>query len=309
MPTGIIIKGIGGFYYVKANEKIYECKARGIFRKDKITPLPGDRVLISINDEDKLLGSINEILHRDIVLVRPAVANINQIIVVVAMKSPAPDLVLLDKLLITAELKKLSAVVCLNKIDLVSEGECLNISNSYSKAGYRVIMTSSKTYEGFREFSEVFRGRITVLAGQSGVGKSTILNTITDTLAMQTGDISRKIERGKHTTRHAELVELKTGGYIVDTPGFSTFELSDIGYEKIELLYPEFNSFQNKCKFTWCSHISEPECSVKEGLKNGLIDEGRYERYIQLYNTLKDNRDFKSKSSKIRRGSDKVERN
>ena len=303
MPIGIIIKGIGGFYYVKADEKLYECKARGIFRKNAVIPLPGDKVVISVNDEEEKLGNLDEILPRSSELVRPAVANINQIVIVISIKSPQPDIILLDKLLITAELKELKAVVCINKIDLDIENEAKRICDSYSKAGFEVYITSSNLKQGFEEIRGIFKDRITVFAGQSGVGKSTILNTITDSLAMETGEVSKRLDRGKHTTRHAELIELKSGGYIVDTPGFSSFELDEIAFDKLENYYPEFNAYINKCRFTWCSHIKEPDCVVKEALEKGDIDRGRYERYIQFYTELKSNKEYRSKDAKIKKGS------
>ena len=301
MPDGTIIKGIGGFYYVKADEKIYECKARGIFRKDAVTPLSGDSVKISVINEEKKLGNIDEILTRSIELVRPAVANVNQIVIVIAIKSPQPDMALLDKLLITAGLKDIDAVICINKIDLDDENEFDKISEIYSKAGYKVILTSSKTNHGFEDLLKILEGKITAFAGQSGVGKSTILNFITQSMAMQTGEVSRKLERGKHTTRHAELIELKNGGYVVDTPGFSSYELDEVEFDHLELYYPEFSNYLNKCRFTWCSHISEPECAVKEALGNGNIDKSRYDRYVQFYTDLKSNKEYRSKDAKVKK--------
>jgi len=301
LPDGTIIKGIGGFYYVKADEKIYECKARGIFRKDAVTPLSGDSVKISVINEEKKLGNIDEILTRSIELVRPAVANVNQIVIVIAIKSPQPDMALLDKLLITAGLKDIDAVICINKIDLDDENEFDKISEIYSKAGYKVILTSSKTNHGFEDLLKILEGKITAFAGQSGVGKSTILNFITQSMAMQTGEVSRKLERGKHTTRHAELIELKNGGYVVDTPGFSSYELDEVEFDHLELYYPEFSNYLNKCRFTWCSHISEPECAIKEALGNGDIDKSRYDRYVQFYTDLKSNKEYRSKDAKVKK--------
>jgi len=291
LPSGIIIKGIGGFYYVKTQDGLFECKPRGIFRKSDITPLPGDKVSITVIDESRKLGNIDEIKPRETFLIRPAVANINQVAVVLAVRSPAPDLVLMDKLLITAELKGIDAVICLNKIDLDTEGVCSIISEEYKKANYRVVELSSKANKGFDFLHEVLCGRITVFAGQSGVGKSTILNRILNSWVMETGDVSRKIERGRHTTRHAELLELECGGYVVDTPGFSSFELTDISHDELERYYREFSDFVYKCRFSHCSHVSEPGCCVKEALASGLISHGRYERYVQVYNTLKEKYD------------------
>ncbi len=290
LPSGIITKGIGGFYYVKTHDGIYECKARGIFRKDEITPLPGDQVFISVIDEDKKIGSVDKIMPRQSELIRPAVANVNQMAAVIAVKSPTPDFALLDKLLITAKIKNINPIILINKIDMDECREHEKIVNSYSKTGYNVILLSSKIDLGFESLAEAMRDKITVFAGQSGVGKSTILNKIFDLSIMKTGEISNKIERGRHTTRHAELVGLKAGGFVVDTPGFSSYELTDMECEELEIYYPEFKEFLNACKFVRCSHISEPSCAVKEAVERGDIDMKRYERYIQIYNTLKKQR-------------------
>ena len=293
MPSGIITKGIGGFYYVTTPEAIYECKARGIFRKDGLTPLPGDRVLMSVVSETDKTGSIDEILPRESQLVRPAVANVNQVVVVMAVKSPEPDLVLLDKMLVTIEDKGLDAVICINKIDLDEGNRCEEILDTYRNTGYRMVMTSSKANTGLDQLKGMLADRITVFAGQSGVGKSTILNRIVNMQVMKTGEVSEKIERGKHTTRHAELIKLDTGGYLVDTPGFSSYELTDVEPERLQLYFPEFDKHLGRCRFTGCSHISEPDCCVKAALNEGLISSGRYQRYVQLFNVLKQEKDYK----------------
>lgn len=288
---GIITKGIGGFYYVKTCDKVYECKARGIFRKKDITPLPGDRVMIQVVDEEKKVGNLEDILPRTSELVRPAVANVNQLVAVVAAKSPVPDLMLLDKLLITAERKGIEVILCINKIDLDPQGDYHNIVEAYTKAGYRVLASSSKSPDGFSQLHQELKGRISVLAGQSGVGKSTLLNRIMNAWVMETGDVSR-IERGRHTTRHAELIELENGGYIVDTPGFSSFELLDFPVEELQLYFPEFAPFLNQCRFTGCSHVSEPDCRVKEAIGTS-VDEQRHQRYTELYAVLKQQRSYR----------------
>ncbi len=287
MPSGIIIKGIGGFYYVKTSDGIYECKARGVFRKEDISPLTGDRVHISITDEEKMTGSLDSIEPRYSQLVRPAVANVNQIAIVIAAKSPSPDFMLLDKLLITAEMKGLTPVICINKIDLDEDGKCSEIESVYQKAGYSVVKLSKVLGIGYDAFRELLTDKITVLAGQSGVGKSTILNHIMNSMVMQTGNISEKIERGKHTTRHAELLQLEDGGFIVDSPGFSSFELADLEHTELEAHYPEFRDHLGKCRFTGCSHLNEPDCEVKKAFQQGQIDSGRYSRYSELFNTIK----------------------
>jgi ribosome biogenesis GTPase len=286
LPIGIIQKGIGGFYYVMTSDGIYECRARGIFRKDGLTPLPGDRVIISDIDECNKTGVIDEILIRDNELVRPAVANIDQIVAVIAVKSPAPDYNLLDKILVTSEYKQIKSILCINKIDLNMENKRNDIKSIYEKAKYPVILTSSHTGEGFDELVDNLKDKTTVIAGQSGVGKSTILNVIMNSQVMETGSISERGNRGKHTTRHAEIVKLKQGGFLVDTPGFSSFELSGMEHHELGSCYPEFDSYPESCRFVGCSHINEPGCCVKAALEKGLIDTGRYERYVQFYNFL-----------------------
>ncbi len=302
MPLGIILKGIGGFYYVKEenNNQIYECKPRGIFRKDSIIPLPGDKVDFSILDNQEKLGSIDQILPRISELVRPAIANIDQMVIVLATKAPNTDFILLDKLLITAEMKKLRVIICINKIDL-EDDIANNIRDAYSLAGYKCIEISSVKNIGYELLQEELKNHTSVFAGQSGVGKSTILNHVMDSWVMETGSVSNKIERGKHTTRHAEILELKYGGYIADTPGFSSFELADIQYNELESYYPEFRNHLNTCKFTSCSHITEPECQIREAVERGEIDNNRFQRYTQLYKNLKDIPQYKTKNSESRR--------
>ena len=298
MPSGIrgiILKGVGGFYYVESAEGIYECKARGIFRKTGVTPLPGDRVVLSAVDEAKKIGSINEILPRENLLARPAVANADQLIIVVSVKSPDPELLLVDKLLIEAEKNGMEAVICVNKIDLDKENDNIKIVEAYSGTGYKIFPASFKTGEGLENVREVLKGKVSVLAGQSGVGKSTMLNRIAGAWVMETGDVSRKTERGRHTTRHAELIKLDSGGYVADTPGFGTLELPDVSHEELEVFYPDFETYRGKCRFSGCSHVSEPGCAVKEAVEGRLIDAGRYGRYVRLYNILKQNADCKNK--------------
>jgi len=302
LPIGLILKGIGGFYYVKDenNSVVYECKPRGIFRKDSIIPLPGDKVGFSILDEKEKLGSLDQILTRSSELVRPAIANIDQLIIVVAAKAPSTDFMLLDKLLITAEVKKIRAIIYINKVDL-ADNVANNIRDIYSLAGYNCIEISSVKNIGYDLLKEELKNHISVFAGQSGVGKSTILNHIMESWVMETGSLSLKIERGKHTTRHAEILELKYGGYIADTPGFSSFELADVKYDELENYYPEFRKYLNTCRFTSCSHISEPECPIREAVESGEIDGNRFQRYIQLYQMLKDLPQYKTKKKESRR--------
>lgn len=302
MPLGRILKGIGGFYYVREENSgiVYECKPRGIFRKDSITPLPGDKVEFSILDEQGRIGNIDQILPRFSELVRPSIANVDQMVIVVSTKAPSTDFMLLDKLLITAEKKNLHVIICINKIDLGGD-VANNINKIYSPIGYDCIKISSVLNVGYDILKEKLNGHISCLAGQSGVGKSTILNHIMSSWVMETGSVSNKIERGKHTTRHAEILELKSGGYVADTPGFSSFELEDIRYDELENYYPEFRKYLNTCKFTFCSHITEPKCQIREAVGIGEINNDRFQRYTQIYNTLKDKPQYKTKKSESRR--------
>ncbi len=295
MPSGIITKGIGGFYYVSSEDGTYECKARGIFRKNEMTPLTGDRVVFSILDPVLKKGSLDQILDRSSLLDRPAVANVNQLITVIAAKTPEPDLMLLDKLLVNSEASGMRAVICINKIDLDVQDERRDIYNAYSCAGYRVLETSSMENIGLEELKAVLKGRISVFAGQSGVGKSTLLNMVMNTMVMKTGTLSGKIERGKHTTRHTELIEIEDGGYVVDTPGFSSFELAGIGRINLQRYYPEFSEHIHACRFSGCSHLNEPDCAVKQAVADGLISGGRYGRYVDLFAVFKLEEDMKYK--------------
>jgi len=295
LPSGIIIKGIGGFYYVESAGAIYECKARGIFRRRGLVPLAGDRVDFSLTDDRKKVGCIDNILPRQSLLARPTVANVNQVVVVISVKSPSPDFMLVDKLLITAGQKEINVVVCINKIDLDVDEEYKKIISSYEQTNYTFVLSSSKTDLGLGQLKEALDNRISVFAGQSGVGKSTILNRIMSSNIMKTGEISERNDRGKHTTRHTELIKLGTNGYVADTPGFSSFDISEMRYDELQLYYPEFREYLNSCKFARCSHISEPGCSIKEALGRRMINEGRYARYIELYNSLRQIKDYETK--------------
>lgn len=287
MLSGVITKGIGGFYYVETEDGLYECRARGVFRIKGITPLPGDYVSISVIDTKARTGFIEETKERKNFLVRPAVANIDQIIIVIAIRSPQPDFELVDRLLVTSEMKNMESVVCVNKMDLGNAEDLNAITDIYKKAGYKVFATSCVDNTGIDKLYDVIKGKITVLAGQSGVGKSTLLNRIIEDNIMDTGTISEKIERGRHTTRHAQLVPLKTGGYIVDTPGFSAYNLEDIKANELQRYFPEFREFTYSCRFKGCNHIKEPDCGVKKAIEANLISPGRYERYCKFFEELK----------------------
>lgn len=286
MPEGIILKGVGGFYHVKTSNGIYECKARGIFRKKDITPLPGDRVVIGSISEVHMSGNIEEILERRSVLIRPAVANVDKIVLTLAAKSPEPDMMLVDKILVTALNKNIEVLICVNKLD-IDELSFNKISECYKNSGFTVIGVRKDLPESYDRLFEHIGSHINVFAGQSGVGKSTLMNKIFNTEVMETGSISSKIERGKHTTRHAQLVPLSSGGYIVDTPGFSSYELEGIEEMKLMEYYPEFHKHIGNCRFMDCVHINEPDCAVKNAVDAGEICSDRYDRYVKLYLELK----------------------
>jgi len=281
MLNGRIIKGIGGFYYVKAADNIiYECKARGIFRKDSVKPAIGDFVDITIENGK---GSIEKIYERSSYLIRPTVANIDILVIVVASAEPDPNILLIDKLLVSAEEAGIAPVILINKTD-VKSGDAL--SEIYQKAGYPVILTSAKKEDVKDAILPYIKDKTSAFAGLSGVGKSTILNLITER-DLETGEISDKIKRGKHTTRHVELLELPCGGYVLDTPGFSSFEVNTIKATELYKYFPEMRGFGDSCRFSGCCHINEPDCIIKEKVESGEIAKSRYESYKELFNQLK----------------------
>ncbi|HSQ89664.1 ribosome small subunit-dependent GTPase A [Romboutsia sp.] len=287
MLNGQIIKGIGGFYYVDTENGLYECRARGIFRKQKITPLVGDRVSISVVDEVTKKGVVEEIEKRDTELVRPPIANVDKALIVFAIKNPKPNLSLLDRFIVLAEKENLEIVIVLTKADLDADNILDELKNIYELSGYKVIPVSNKTKLNIDKIKEELRGNIVVFAGPSGVGKSSLLNEIDKNFKLQTGEVSDKIKRGKHTTRHAELLKLECGGLVADTPGFSSLTLDDIGETELKEYFIEFDEFDN-CRFgSRCVHENEPSCAVKEAVENGEVSKQRYESYIQLLNEIK----------------------
>lgn len=315
---GKIIKGIAGFYYVNTDTGIYECKAKGIFRKDNLKPLVGDNVELEILDESEKKGNICQILPRNSQLIRPAVANVDQALVIFSIAKPQPNFNLLDRFLIMMQQQQIPCVICFNKLDLDQDGSAEKYSKIYKACGYPVILVSTRTQEGIGQIKEVLAGKTTTVAGPSGVGKSSLINSLGSGVVMETGDISHKIERGKHTTRHAELiplgdlrvqackqeisdaekahdVEVKTAtekqaaaeAYILDTPGFSSLDLFDLEKEELASYYPEFTEYEKYCRFGGCAHISEPDCGIKDALEEGHISRLRYENYCLLYEELK----------------------
>ena len=290
---GKIVKGISGFYYVHVVESgIYECKAKGIFRQQKMKPLVGDDVEIDIISEEKKTGNVAAILPRKNALIRPAVANVDQALLIFAAASPNPNFNLLDRFLVMMGRQDVPVILCFNKCDLITEEQQQEIASIYEASGCKILFVSAKKELGLKELQEILEGKTTTVAGPSGVGKSSLINLLAPEACMETGEISKKIERGRHTTRHAELIQLKGDGYIMDTPGFSSLYLPEMEKEELQNCYPEFAAFEPYCRFQGCSHISEPDCGVKEALSEGKIHPVRYENYCQLYGELKDRKKY-----------------
>lgn len=279
---GVIVKGIGGFYYVNTDIGVIECRARGVFRKKGTTPLVGD--FVKISTEDGRSGSLDSIMERKNVLTRPAVANVSQMVAVSALESPKPNPYVLDKLIASAEFAGLKIAVCFNKSDLTADD---SLAEVYKKAGFETIVTSAADNLNTNRLKEILRDEITVFAGNSGVGKSSLLNRMMEREMFETGSVSDKTERGRHTTRHSELVKLPFGGYIIDTPGFSSFELDTIPIESVPMLFREFSSVLGECRFLDCKHISEPDCCVRKAAERGEISQIRHESYRLLYEEIK----------------------
>lgn len=284
---GRIVKGIAGFYYVLAsNQTLYECKAKGIFRKDKKKPLVGDYVELTVLDEKEQKGNIDVIEERSNDLIRPNVANVDQALVIFAITKPKPNLNLLDRFLLMMEKKQIETIICFNKQDIASEEEWQKLAEGYGSCGYEVYFLSAEKGEGIEELRQRLRGKTTVVAGPSGVGKSSIINLLQPKAGMETGRISEKIDRGKHTTRHSELICIEEDSYIVDTPGFSSLFMEEFEKEDIGRYYREFLQYEPECRFQGCMHIHEPVCGVKRAVEEGRISHIRYENYRVLYEEL-----------------------
>ncbi len=293
MKQGRIIKGIAGFYYVDVEgDGVYACKAKGLFRKEGIKPLVGDLVRMEVTDASDMEGNVTEVLPRKCTLLRPAVSNVDQALVIFAIHQPEPNLNLLDRFLLRMAVQGLPVILALNKTDLAAETELKTIEDTYADAGCKIVRTCGKTGEGTKELNALLHRKMTTVAGPSGVGKSTIVNSLQSGVSMETGAVSKKIERGKHTTRHSELISLGDGGYILDTPGFSSLLLPEIGKEELSDFYPEFQPYMGNCRFAQCSHIAEPDCGVKEALQAGQIPMIRYENYKLFYDELKERKGY-----------------
>jgi len=290
---GKIIKGIAGFYYVNVVESgVYECKAKGVFRKEKIKPLVGDNVRIEILDEENKTGNIVEIFPRKNELIRPAVANIDQALVVFAVTKPTPHFNLLDRFLVMMERKEIPVVLCFNKKDIATSPEIAELEAIYEKCGYPIVFTSALEQENIEEIRRLLLKKTTAIAGPSGVGKSSLINLLQNQVQMETGTISRKIERGKHTTRHSELIAVDVDSYIMDTPGFSSLYVNDFEKEELKYYFWEFASYEGQCRFQGCDHVHEPGCAVKEALEEGKIHPVRYKNYLEMYTELKEKKRY-----------------
>lgn len=283
--TGIIIKRYSGFYYVWDGQHEWECSLRGKFRLTKQSFVPGDRVKISIVDSAKYKAVIEGLEERQNELIRPTVSNVEQAIIVMAVANPEPDFWLLDRMLVMIQANEIKPVICFNKVDLLNAEKSEDILLQYSDyqdISFPFLMTSSKTGQGLDQLREILANKISVLAGPSGVGKSSLLNKL-EGLTLKTGDVGAKTERGKHTTRHVELIKLSGGGLLADTPGFSNVYLpKDMKKEELSQYYPEYLSYRKECRFNTCLHWEEPGCAVRDAVEEGMLSKGRYQRYLTL---------------------------
>ncbi|QHE61250.1 ribosome small subunit-dependent GTPase A [Rossellomorea vietnamensis] len=288
MPEGKIVKALSGFYYVLSEGGVTQCRGRGNFRKNKITPLVGDYV--EFQAENKTDGYILKVLDRKNELVRPPIANVDQAILVFSASEPDFSPALLDRFLVLVESKEIEPLICVTKMDLVTSEEAEKIEqyvSEYRSFGYEVLMTSSKTEHGLEELTPYLKDKISVFAGQSGVGKSSLLNALNPDLELKTAMISSHLGRGKHTTRHVELIDIKDG-LVADTPGFSSLEFSELEIEELPQCFPEMVEVAEECKFRGCLHINEPKCAVKSAVEAGRIPDYRYDHYLTFHKEIKE---------------------
>ena len=280
MPEGVIIKALSGFYYVRTDSETVECRARGRFRLDGTSPLVGDRVIISLDAQGK--GRVDKVLERKNFFIRPAVANIDLLVAVASEVEPVTDPFLIDRVTTTAEHNGCEVLICVNKSDATTSHRLRDI---YAATPYTLIETSAVTGEGIECLAQYIKGKVCAFSGNSGVGKSSILNALEPELGLKTGEVSEKLGRGKHTTRHVEIFPV-AGGYCADTPGFASFDVEQmppIPKEELQFAFPEFETYIGSCRFDDCAHIKEPDCAVREALANGSISSSRYESYCRLY--------------------------
>ena len=293
MREGVITKALSGFYYVTSGEETIECRARGRFRRDGMSPLVGDIVGFSVTDNGK--GIIDKIETRKNFFVRPAVANVDYLVIIAANVNPVTDPYLIDRVTVIAEQAGCDVVICINKTDLDSGDELFEI---FSTTGYKVIRTSPVTGEGIGELKDTIKGKISAFTGNSGVGKSSILNGIDPSFSIKVGEVSEKLGRGKHTTRHVELFDIGEHTFIADTPGFASFDMDKmphIAKEDLQYMFPEFAQYIGKCRFDDCAHIKEPGCEVLNALEEGIISQSRHSSYVRLYDLLGQVKDWEIK--------------
>lgn len=291
--NGTIVKGIGGFYYVEAADTLYECKARGLFRKNKVTPFVGDHVKVGLEKDGT--GTIEEILPRKNFLVRPPVSNIDQLVIVVSICDPSPSTLIIDKTVAAAEDKEIEPIIVISKTDL-KDSEWLN--EIYQNTGIPLFSVSSATGEGIEAVQKLLEGKISAFTGNSGVGKSSLLNRIDGRFHLETGEISQKLGRGRHTTRQVDLLKLGEHTYVADTPGFSSINVEQCDMVKkanLQYCFREFAPYLNRCKFVSCSHTCEKGCAVLEAVEEGRISKSRHESYVAMYNEVKDIKEWNLK--------------
>ncbi|WP_322905306.1 ribosome small subunit-dependent GTPase A [Paenibacillus campi] len=302
MPEGLIVKALSGYYYVKPETEsgdnplsetgTVQCRARGIFKKKGISPLVGDEVIYSLTENGE--GTVEQILPRKTELIRPPVANIRQAVLLFSVKEPDLSLILLDKFLVHIEHAGLEPLICFTKMDLLDPQDSATLDEVeqarqlYERIGYQVILTSAENELGTAQIRAELNNKISMFAGQSGVGKSSLLNKIIPGSDLHTSEISMRLGRGRHTTRHVELIELEGGGYVADTPGFSQLNFTQLGVENLGSCFREFNEYADGCKFRGCTHLHEPGCKVIEALEAGEIAATRYKHYQQFYQEMKD---------------------
>ena len=290
---GLIIENIANLYKIKINKEIYEANARGKLKKEEITPVVGDHVKIQILDEENKKAIIEEILQRTTYIKRPKMSNITQLILVVSSKNPKPDLLLLDKQLAFAEYLGITPIIVLNKTDLDKKQDFKKIKTVYENIGYKVIKTVAKEKEGIEELKKELKGNINAFSGNSGVGKSTLINAIFKDTITQEGEISQRNKKGKNTTTSTVIYEIDENTYIADTPGFSTFDVSEIEYRELDKYFKEFRPLLENCEFVGCTHIKEEKCGIKQALEQGNVDIGRYDRFCKIYGELKEKYKYK----------------
>lgn len=285
--TGKIIKGIGGFYYVSTeNGDLYECRAKGIFRNRKQKPMVGDQVDIDLISQEEKTGNLVRIHPRKNQLVRPMAANVDQAMVMFSVHEPEPNFNLLNRFLLTMQRQDIPVIICFNKTDLAGESEKEQLACDFANCGCRLIFLCAENGNGIKEVKDILEGKTTIMAGPSGVGKSSTLNKVAGETQMLTGDVSRKIKRGRHTTRHSELIRLWENTYLMDTPGFSSLYLESMDKDELRFYFPEFSSYENRCRFNGCSHVHEPDCLVRQAVEDGEISRMRYEDYCRFYEEL-----------------------